>query len=344
LVFGDFSYICIATTYGTTCGIASREINMGIHKRKFNNVGLQHVYQISSDGGVIFYSRVDRLVFYTIASVVSRRHDVEVVQLTIMFNHLHWLNRAANLHVHAGYIDEVTSLYVRSWNSSCGRKGNLVKRPYGMASKPNLKSMMTASCYLGNNPVVKKLVKRGVDDRWTFLAYASGNKYPFSSKPEKPSRPLSRAMKRVDYFRSIDKYLTHRLLWNMFANLSTEEAEFLTDYIISAYAFIKHEDVVSMFGSYENMVKAMDSNSGAEYDIDEVQTKESDQVYIKMIKVASRNGWTKEKRLFTDITDGEALKLIYQFTKECSATQKQIMKFMHLTPADLKRIIHQSGE
>jgi len=99
-----------------------------------------------------------------------------------------------------------------------------------------------------------------------------------------------------------------------------------------------------MFGSYENMVKAMDSNSGAEYDIDEVQTKESDQVYIKMIKVASRNGWTREKRLFTGISDTEIVNLIYQFTRECSATQKQIMKFMHLKPVDFKRIIQQGGE
>lgn len=308
--------------------------------RRFKKGAFQHIYQRSVDCGTIFYSRIDRLVLYSIASIQSSKYHVDVVQMTIMFNHVHWLIAPVNLMAQSRFIGSVTSKFTTAYNKSSGRHGPLFSGPYGSASKLSLKDKMSIVNYLGNNPVVKRLVNRGVDDRWTFLAYADGNRYPFSEKLRlaAASRKMRRAVSMVKAVRNAGRPLEYQTLWNMFSGLSKAEMEQLTDFIISEYAFIRHDRIVNLFGNMDKMILAMDANSGSEYDIDENDGPESHIAYVEMIRTANRMGWNRMRRAFTDASESECRNLILAFARGTSANQMQMAHFLHMNLEEVRRI------
>ncbi|MCQ2144346.1 MAG: transposase [Bacteroidales bacterium] len=309
-------------------------------KRHFRKDALEHIYQRSVDCGTIFYSRIDRLVYYTIASIQASKYRVKAVQLTIMFNHIHWLLESETLLDQSSFIGQVTSVFTLSYNRSCNRHGPLFSKPYGAAQKLRLKDKMTAVNYLGNNPVVKRLVDHGADDRWTFISYADGNKYPFSDKLRlsSASRKMRRAVDTVKAFHKSGHHLEYQTLRKIFSDLSANESEQLTDFIIHEYSFIRHEYILKMFGGLDKLLIAMDSNSGSEYDLTENDGTDNHVAYVEMIRVAGKLGWRKMKRAFNDVSEQEYVILIRAFVKNTSANQTQIARFLHLDIEEVRRI------
>ena len=93
------------------------------------------------------------------------------------------------------------------------------------------------------------------------------------------------------------KYLRYRQLQRLFKALVHKEKEQLTDFIISLYNIIDYENAASMFDSFDDMLNAMHSNTGSEYDINEVFIGKSDAHYAKMMSLVL------DKYDFKDIHD-----------------------------------------
>ena len=56
-------------------------LNMKSRKRSFQNNVLNHCYQRTADGGVIFYSNLDYLVWFTIVCTTARKHTVRILAM-----------------------------------------------------------------------------------------------------------------------------------------------------------------------------------------------------------------------------------------------------------------------
>ena len=114
----------------------------------------------------------------------------------------------------------------------------------------------------------------------------------------------------------------------MFKPLDKRESLQLTDYVISTYNVIDYEEVLRFFHSYEDMLDAMDVDTGSEYDINEVFIGKDDRHYAKMSAIVSR--------LYPDIHDVLALSPDGQFDmltmmmRETRAEPEQIARFLRM--------------
>lgn len=245
---------------------------------------LNHCYQNTVDGNLIFYSVSDYLVYFTTFCIVARKYKVKVLALCLMPDHIHMSVAAASNDELSGFVGEVTSRFVSGQNEFSGCSGQLMNHPFGSAPKKGDKAARSNIIYVANNPVERRLVKKAKDYRWGFLAYAESD-HPFSEKliQSKASRPLRRALKTVDAQYAQGRPLTYHSLKGMFASLDKKEAQQLTDYIISKYSVIDFEEAVRFFDTYEDMIVAINSNTGAEYDLNEVFVGKNDIYYTSMI-------------------------------------------------------------
>ena len=80
-------------------------------KRKVQEEGLQHIYQNTYDGKLLFYSVLDRLVFLTIYSIAAKKYGVPVWGLCLMFDHIHSLVQV--------FATEIMSLFVGEYPNMC---------------------------------------------------------------------------------------------------------------------------------------------------------------------------------------------------------------------------------
>ena len=299
--------------------------------RKFLQGAWHHIYAITQDGGVLFYRLTDRLSFYTVASVFSKRYNIIVLALAIMFTHFHMMLRAVDLTQLRAFMQQLLSTFARIIREDRGLiKGPIFKRPFGSAPKVSAKEQRSSIIYLYNNPVEKKLCARAADDRWTFLRYAKID-FPFSSKLVKRNvrYALRTATDIVDQEASAGRYLRPALLRNLFRPLTREEQEQLTDYIIQRYRFIQHDEAISQFDSYEAMLAACDASSGKEFEIGEEFDPFSDIPYRDMAHMAARAGLFEDwKMLHLDQKDLE--KWFRTFRSGCNATERQVRKFLHI--------------
>lgn len=291
---------------------------------------VNHVYQRTLHGYNIFYDREDYLLYYTIFSALSRNYGLTVLGLCLMEDHIHSLVQTDSRDVLSRFMDHCTSVFVKEYNFSIGREGGLFQKRFGSAPKIGLKKIRTAVAYLFNNPVEKHICTTAEDYRWSFLAYAV-SEHPFSKiiSSRKMSRPLIRAMSEVDSMRKLDLHLKYNPLKRMFSKLSEDEKEYLTDYIIVKYSPFEYEQLFSYYGTFENLLLAVNSNTGSEYDIREDHNLFSDLDYAKMKSLILEKGIVPVR---TVIMLPEEVKrtLMKYLQKNTSAELKQISKFLHL--------------
>ena len=171
---------------------------MRLRKTSFRQNTVIHIYQNTVEGGLIFYSEVDFIVFYTLFCTLAIKYRIRVLGLCLMVDHFHVLLIAESYDDMRDFIKECTRLYSRAFNKDVKRKGKLFKSSFGFASKKYDKNVRTAIAYLYNNPVEKQLTVRAIDYKWNFLAY-SIDKYPFSEKIvlRRSSWALRRAVESV---------------------------------------------------------------------------------------------------------------------------------------------------
>lgn len=291
-----------------------------------------HCYQRPADRGVIFYTVVDHLLYFTVMCARSAKYDVKIVKCVQMPDHLHLSvmeNAPGQL---SSYIQDVTSTFTREYNKAYGRKGPMFESPFGRAEKRTGKSIRTNLIYLDNNPVERQLVIKAEDYRWNYLAYVATN-HPFSEKIllRKASMPLRRALKIVQIQHKKGRYLTGQMLRKMFDSLpDRKECEQLTDYIVSTYSVIKNEEALGFFKSYEDELITAHANTGSEYDIKEGFIGRSDACYSKMTRLLIQSGKVRDIHNIYTMTDEQKRDAYYYLKARINAPGTQIRAFLHL--------------
>lgn len=222
---------------------------------------LNHVYQRTKDGVLLFYNVSDYLVLFTIICTVAPKHGVRILALSLMPD----------------------------------PEGPLFESPFGSVPVIGDKKARTNLCYVGNNGVERRLCKKAEEYRWSFLAYAISD-HPFSPKliSREASAALRKGIKEIDAEHAAEKPLTYKQIKRLFSKLEKDEKLQLTDYIISTYNCIDYDAAIRYFDGYQNMLTAMHSNTGSEHDLNEVFVGKSDAYYAKM------SSWIiKELELFS---------------------------------------------
>lgn len=304
---------------------------MGKRSRKFINGECNHVYQRTVGGVNLFYDLEDFLVFYMIVSVTARRCGVKIFQMCLMVDHVHLLVYTESLKRLSDFVRDYSSIFAREFNASVGRRGRLFDKSYGSAPKKGDKRTRSTIVYIGNNPVEKKLCAKAEDYRWNFLKYIVC-KQPFSRKirVKEYSRPLSRAIKIVGAASRSLSYLNYKQLHKMLSGLQEFEKEILADCIISTYYPFDNAGVLGYYDDYEQMLGAMHSTSGAEYDIKEIISQGSDMIYWEMVKYLKGEFPNIPVRSHIMLPDDQKLILLNKLRVHTGATVFEASKFLHL--------------
>lgn len=300
-------------------------------ERQFIYGALQHTYKITRDAGLLFYRIGDRLMMFTIQSVMARKHRLKVAGVCYMFTHIHETIYAVDKAQMDAFERDCISIYTMEHNRDTGRVGCLFQSPYGWAPKVSIKEQKSSSIYLLNNPPEKKLCQNAIEDRWNFLAYYN-NPNPFSEKLVKhyASFYLREACSIVDHEFIAGRYLKAARIRLMFAKIqSREEREQLVDYIITKYMFIDFEATNRLFGSYENLVLATQSMTGAEFDIGETFEKTSDAPYRTLISLADKDQLLGCDMKIYHLSDLERQQFIRKYKNLTNATDKHLKAFFH---------------
>ena len=304
---------------------------MKYKKRKFTPSECIHIYQRTINGFNIFYDREDALVFYTIFSVLARFYKVKVLALCLMVDHVHSLLSAEILTCVSDFVRHFTSLFVSEYNQSVGRHGPLFHKSYGSAPKVGGKKIRSTIVYIGNNPVEKAICSKAEEYRWNFLAYLN-DANPFSSVV--PTSAFSMKMRRaVDEVRGTyarNKYLAYGQIRRLFDGISENECELLMDYIISLYIPFDKDALLSYYASYDDMIMAMRSTVGGEYDIREVFNTGSDKIYEQMVNYVHDELHIFPTRKVIALTTEAKLEIAAILSNRFAASKHEVSKFLHL--------------
>lgn len=300
-------------------------------RRLFQKNVLNHCYQRTIDGGVLFYSYSDYLVWFTVVCTMARKYGIQILAMCPMPDHVHLSVIAQSLKAFSSFMRDYSRIFAGEHNPVCHRKGPLFESPYGSAPKYTDKSVRSNLIYVGNNPVERKLTKKAEEYRWNFLAYAVSD-HPFSPKLviREARWPLRQAVKEVESQFKAGKHLCYAQLRRLFKPLTALECQQLTDFIISTYNVIDYQAALGYFNSYDDMLLAMHSTTGSEHDLRECHVGKSDIHYASMANTVMKKlklndihdilGYSTEKK-------NELFRLI---RKESYALSKQIAKFLHL--------------
>lgn len=296
-------------------------------RKSFRPKSIQHVYQRSLDRGVLFYTVADRLVYYTLAAVKSKKHNVRVYAAALMFTHIHQSLAPYSLDDLLWYLHDLDTSFVRLYNARYHRTGRLFDQRTGRSQKLSLKEKRTNLIYVYNNHVEKGLCRHAVDERWSLLAYAMSD-HPFSPEMKKPvSRHLSRALKLVDRRVEAGKALEYCDLDGIFSRLDRTELQQFIDYVISRYRLVDFEGAAAHFGSLENLIAAADATTGGEYDIREDYSKDRDTGYAILARNAAANGYLRDIFVLSDEARLEAAEMSVRLA---GVSLDQIRRFFRL--------------
>lgn len=292
---------------------------------------LNHCYQRTRKGVILFYNVSDHLVHFTIFCTTAKKYRVQVLSLCQMPDHIHSSVIAEDGDELARFIREYSSLFSFRHNCICHCSGPLLEHPFGSAPKFGDKKIRTNLIYVGNNPVERHLVRHAEEYRWNFLAYAN-NRFPFSNKPimSEASYPLRKAIREVKATAKGNVPMTYNQLQRLFLSLGSDERKQLIDIIVNAYNIIDYQAAIQYFGRYEEMLIAMHATTGSEYDINEVFTGRSDVCFAKMAVILMRELCLEDIHDVLALPDIDKSGLFPILLKRTDATPEQIAAFLRI--------------
>ncbi|MBR5176262.1 MAG: hypothetical protein IKW89_10095 [Bacteroidales bacterium] len=288
-----------------------------------------HAFIKGARGNGIFYRLEDFLVFFTIVSVTVREMGLKILGFCPMFNHIHFLIKGISVMVLRSFIQRVTFLFVKEYNQDYERTGPVFNSPFGKSIKKGIKVILGCVAYIFNNPVAGKMHKTAMDYRWNLLAYYK-NPHPFSKKLRKDHcrNVMRTALRKVDYFFSKGKYLSYGALHSIFEGLDKEEGRQITDYIINKYNFLAYDDLIELYGSFEKMTTALESNAGSEFDLEDEYGDHS--CYREMLRVVNTLGYKGILLNFERLSPDARDSIFWVLRNQTGAKAANINKFLHI--------------
>lgn len=308
---------------------------MKSRKRVFYRQILQHCYQRTVDGYLLFYNVSDYLVFFTLFCTVAKKHGVTVLSLCQMPDHLHHATRANSSKQLSDFVGEYTRRFSREHNETCHHKGQLFASPFGSAVKKGDKKGRSNLLYIGNNPVERRLCRQARQYRWNYLAFYK-KPHPFSEDLilRDASSALQKAVAEVKICFRNGRHLNYFQLQRLFRPLDNRERLQLTDYIISTYNVIDYEEAIRFFGTYDDMLNTMDADTGSEYDINEVFLGKDDSHYAKLSALVAR--WFPDVHDVLALSPDEKFDVFLRLSRDSRAMPEQIARFLRMP---LKRAV-----
>ena len=299
-------------------------------KRKVYPGKMHHIYQRSHDGGLLFYSKTDCLVFFSIFCTVAERMEIPVAALCLMPDHVHQVIIAANRQRLADFQKEYSRLFAREWNLSRRRKGQVFRHCFGSAAKWGDKQIRTTLAYNYNNPVERSLCPQAEQYRWNFLAYAL-RPNPFSAALDEThaSRPLRRALQEARQCQQNGAFLRYPQIDRWFRELNLEEAGQLTDALIGLWNVVDYHLAASYYDSVESMIRAFHDNTGSEYDIREESDSWSDAVYKDFNRILLKEKLIRNVRDIPMLPDWQKATLARILGQRTASHPRQIGKYLH---------------
>ena len=285
-----------------------------------------HVYIKGVHGWGLFYRMEDCLMFYTLFSTLAREMRLRIIAFCLMFNHIHFLVEGISQKELTRFMKRLSTLFSLNYNQGYGRSGQVLHKSYGKAAKRSMKKLMGCIAYIFNNPVAGKMCRRAWNHRWTLLAYYQ-NPHPYSERLIKRNCRfrMRRALKVVDIHIKQREYLNHATLTRIFDGLTSNEKAQLTDYIVFKYNFLNYSRLSEIYESFDKMLVAVDSNAGAEHDMEDDCGDHS--VYQKMIAAMNAMGY-KGKNIET-LRSADRDKLTRHLLGVVRSPRAQFRKFMH---------------
>lgn len=292
---------------------------------------LNHCYQRTIDGYLLFYSISDYLVFFTIFCTAARRYRVRVLSLCLMPDHYHISIVAESAKELSGFIRDINRVFVPQNNSICHRSGPLLEKPFGSVPVRGDKNARTNLCYVGNNGVERQLSKRAEDYRWNFLAYYN-NTSPFSEPLviRRVSWSMRMTLQEIRACHKQGRPLSYNLLQRLFKPLDRRERLQLVDFIINSYNIIDYESAIRFFDNYDDMLTAMHSNTGSEHNLNEIFIGRSDACYAKMTSILMKELEFDDIHDFLALPEKERIELFAFLCRRTDAIPKQVAKYLRI--------------
>ena len=290
-----------------------------------------HVYQRSIGGVNVFYDDEDFIVFISIVSVLKKIYSITALEVCIMRNHVHLLIAADNLDDISAFVRHYTSLFVTESNRDIGRTGPLFHKSFGSAPKSGGKKIRSAIVYIGNNPVEKAMCREAGQYRWNLLSYLQ-SKTPFSIDVsfKNTSHRYQMAVAEVKDMIRGNRHLSYPQARRLLYSVPSNEKERLIDFIVSSYAVLDGEVLLSYYDSLDEMFHAMKSTSGSEYDIKELYDSGSDAVYDEMVRFVIEQLGIVPARSGIVMSIDRKFQIANALRKHTSATMTQISRFLHM--------------
>ena len=298
----------------------------------FKNGAVQHIYQRTTDGGLIFYSARDYLVLFTVIMIVARKYRVRILGLCFMVDHIHILIEAPSAEELHRFVRDYSSWCASLWNAHYGQNGPLFKGQYGYASKVSDKDIRSAIAYLYNNPVEKQICTRAEQAQWNFLAYGKCSN-PFSGPwhMKTASAAMRRAAQQIRALTDLGRPLNYAQLERMAAGLGPLQQKQLTDYIITRYNRIDYAAAASYFGGFDKLVAAINTTKGSEYSIREDFTSGSDRIYSKMTNLLLETKAIDKIDDLLRLDEKSRVSLLEPLCVATGASERKAAKYLHLT-------------
>lgn len=292
---------------------------------------LNHVYQRTRNGFLLFYSVSDYLVFFTVFCVEAGRHGVRVLSLCQMPDHVHASLYAESRKALSAFVSAYSCRFVRMCREYSHWNSPVFDSPYGSVPKIGAKKARANLLYVGNNPPERQLCAQAEDYRWNYIAYARSS-HPFSKELvlRRASWPLLRAVREAKAQHAAGKPLSYAMLQRMFRPLCREEREQLTDYIITQYSVIDHAGAARFFDGHDRMLVALHADTGSEHDLNEPFVGKSDACYARMVNALLRKtGWKDIHDLFL-LSPDERLGWLPFLLREAGGEPEQAAKFLRI--------------
>lgn len=292
---------------------------------------LNHVYQRSLNGFLLFYSTSDYLVYFTLFCIEARKYRVEVLMLCLMPDHIHMSVVASTRRDLSRFEASVSSKFAKASNQICHRSGPLFEKPFGSVPKLGAKKARANLIYVGNNPVERQLCAQAESYRWNFIAYGVSD-HPFSDQIviRRASKHMVRALAEIRATYQSGNPLSYNLLQRLFAPLSLNEKNQLTDAVVSLYSVIDHKAAARFFDGYERMLEAMHTNTGSEYDLNEVFVGRSDACYARIVNWLIKRFSLKDIHDIFLLPETERISLLPELIRSTGAPPEQISKLLRI--------------